>query len=226
MFSKKKLLFLVVAVFIVSLNLSPAFASQQKYRASFFAYASGECLALPEYSLGPGQPKEAFIGRGAILLAGHADVNQYLPSPPLFVTYYLADSGVKAHGVVSARWSGNMISALLYSSSATNGAFIDEGNMLDLFTVGIRPGEVGIPSMSFKGIYKDIMGTHTVSGKAAFLAFPVGPSSTPTIGVMLFKPDNTPFLTILWMLQDMPLPGVILHAAESFVHRVEIIELS
>lgn len=222
---------LAACIFLV-ICTAPIFtgsANAQTGQASvkFSGIAAGECQVLIEGVIGPPLPKKTFIGQGNMVLRGSADANEYQPNQNVPNTFYITYESVRASGVVSARWDGQMINAKLYSEGDVRGFFVDEGEMKDLFTAGVFPGEFPWnPSLSYRGIYKDVTGIRNVSGKAAVVAVKIGPYDAPieqlvmVMGVFLFKPDNTPLLGLIWVPIDTT--ALNLHAANQFMHSVEI----
>jgi hypothetical protein len=217
-------LFIILSLSMVSLSFSTTYAIQQEYKARFYCYTIGECAILPEWILGPSPVEEVFIGKGIMSLCGSAAVDECPPNyPNIPHTYYVASDGVRASGKIYAEWPDHFLTIFLYSSDKTNGFFIDEGDMIDTFIVGLFPGSNEIPSISFRGIYKDSKGMHIISGKAGVLVFPVGDSAILLMGAILYKSDNTPLMTILWTPTDLNLgPPVFIHAASLFRHSVNI----
>lgn len=207
--------------------LSTCKAQTAQVSVKFTGVASGECLLLIESILGPQPPKAFFIGRGTIAISGSAEANEYPPDQNIPYTYYYTADGVKACGAISARWDGQMVNALLYSKGEACGLFVEE-NDVNWLLVGALPGGALTPSLSYEGIYKDTTGVHKVSGKAGVLALPIGDpgSQFMAIGAMLFKPDGSPLVSIVWAYVDAPLGPDgsmgILHAANSFMHSVKI----
>jgi hypothetical protein len=225
---KMKMLTFTLALLMSMTLLSTCKAQTEQASVKFSGIAVGECQVLIEGAIGPPLPKETFIGQGTMVFGGSADADEYPPNQNVPYTFYVTYESVRALGVVSARWNGQMINVFLYSEGDVRGFFVDEGEMRDLFTVGVFPGESPWnPSLSYKGIYKDVTGTHIVSGKAAVVAILVGPHDAPieqlvmVMGVFLFKPDNTPLLGLIWVPVDTS--ALNLHAANRFMHSVEII---
>jgi hypothetical protein len=225
--TKLKVLTFAFVLLISAALLSTCKAQSGQASVKFTGVATGECLFLIEGILGPQPPKAFFIGRGTIAVSGSALANEYPPAPQnIPYTYYLTTDGVKACGVISARGDGQMINAFLYSKGEASGLFVE--NEVNWFFAGALPGGSLTPSMSYEGIYKDSTGVHKVSGKAAVIAWLMGDpgSQFMGIGAMLFKPDGSPLLSILWTPVDMPLgPGGTmgtLHAANLFMHSVKV----
>ena len=165
--TKMKLLTFFLALLISGTFLSTCKAQSEQASVKFTGIASGECLLLIGGVLGPQPPEEAFIGRGTIAISGSAMVSA------LYTYYYTAD-GAKALGLISARWGSQMIVVCLKSKGEACGFFADESPWIDVFTVGLLPGGPTTPSLSYEGTYKDLTGTHKVSGKAGVLAIPMG----------------------------------------------------
>ena len=228
-FSKVRVLAACALLLICTASIFAGSANAQTGQASvkFSGIAAGECQVLIEGAIGPPLPKETFIGQGNMVFRGSADANEYQPNQNVPNTYYVTYESVRASGVVSARWNDQMINAKLYSEGDVRGFFVDEGEMKDLFTAGVFPGEFPWnPSLSYRGIYKDVTGIRDVSGKAAVVAVKVGPHDAPieqlvmVMGVFLFKTDNTPLLGLIWVPIDTS--ALSLHAANQFKHSVEI----
>lgn len=132
---------LAACIFLV-ICTAPIFtgsANAQTGQASvkFSGIAAGECQVLIEGVIGPPLPKKTFIGQGNMVLRGSADANEYQPNQNVPNTFYITYESVRASGVVSARWDGQMINAKLYSEGDVRGFFVDEGEMKDLFTAGV-----------------------------------------------------------------------------------------
>lgn len=216
---KMKLLTFLFALLISGTLLSTCEAQSGQISVKFNGIASGECLLLIGGVLGPQPPVAAFIGRGTIAISGSAMASA------LYTYYYTAD-GAKALGLISARWGSQMIIVCLKSKGEACGFFADENPWKDVFTVGLLPGGPTTPSLFYEGIYKDLTETHKVSGKAGVLAIPIGNpgSEIMAIGAMLFKPDGSPLLSIVWLYVDLPLgpPLGTLHAANPFIHSVKV----
>ena len=225
---KMKMLTFALALLMSTTLLSTCKAQTGQASVEFSGIAAGECLVLIEGVIGPPPPpKESFIGRGNMVFRGSADADEYQPNQNVPNTFYVTYESVRALGGVSARWGSQMINAVVYSEGDVRGFFVDEGEMRDLFTAGVFPGEFPWnPSLSYRGIYKDVTGTHIVSGKAAVVAVRVGPHDAPieqlimVMGVFLFKTDNTPLLGLIWVPIDTS--ALNLHAANRFMHSVEI----
>lgn len=75
--SKKKTLFLALAVFLLVLNLPQAFAQPQEYKATFTGGAGGKAALFPNWvpSDTGGDPTQIILGTGTMLVTGSAVVN-------------------------------------------------------------------------------------------------------------------------------------------------------
>jgi len=208
-------LILVTTLFAVTVHA----VVTQRYRASYFSSAIGECVILSEAVLGPGQP-ETYVGRGTMILGGFAEVEEFPPCESIPYPYYVTYDSAKAYGGVNVRWEGHMISVSLYSKSDVCGCFVDEGGMSDLFTVGVFPGDpdwVNPQMLSFEGVYRDSAGTRVVNGKAGVATFLIGPQPGVIMTIVaLFEADNSPLMSLLWVQEN----------SEVFLHYVKITTLS
>lgn len=196
--------------------------------ARFEGTATGECFIGTGWVLGPQPPVAAFIGEGEIRVRGSCAVDEYPPNPNVPFTFYLAGEGARASGTLSAKWEDQMIRVSIHSEDDTCGFFVDQGDV-NYFTVGLLPGDpLWAVSMTYNGVYRNNTGIYAVSGKCGVLAMPIGAPGQQimAMGAALFKEDGTPLLSVFWVLYDTPLgppPSTILHAADQFVHSVEII---
>ena len=225
MFRRKLILCIAVASVLMILNLAPAFAQQQEFKASFTGFALGESAIIPNWFPGDTEPENFIIGRGSIAIHGSAIANgPNTPNENVPYNFYFAQSGVKSRGNVAAQWKGHMIDAFLYSNGEPGGIFVNESQTGAVFMVGIFPGS---EMLSFKAIYKDHKGYRVISGKAGVFAMPLGDTGVMGIAVAFLKRDGTPLLTIIWAQEDLPLPSgaATLHEAKLFTSRVKIAPL-
>lgn len=222
MSTRKKSLILTIAVLLLCLNISQAFAQTQQtnYKVSFSAGASGAAVALPNYIPSDTEPEEAILGKGTFVICGSAvasgpnDPNEGVPYP-----FYFAENSVKAVGAVSAKWNGHAINAIIVSNGKADGIFVDKSGG-NVFIVGVFPDA---DSLSFKAIYKDQRGSRIISGKAGAFTMQLGDTGVVGIAVVFFNPDNTPLLTIIWAQNEVQTPsGPILPAASTFQRCVKI----
>jgi len=203
-------------------------AGRGQTSARFEGTAIGECFVGVGWVLGPQPPVAAFIGEGEIRVRGSCAVDEYPPNPNVPFTFYYAAEGAKASGTLSAKWEDQMIRVSIRSEDDTCGFFVDQGDV-NYFTVGVLPGDsLWTASMTYNGVYRDQTGIYSVSGKCGVFAMPIGDPGQQimAMGAVLFKQDATPLLSILWVPSDLPIgppPSTILHAADQFVHSVEIV---
>ena len=223
-----KYLIPIFTLFISMALLQTCVAKTEPISARFKGTAIGECLVGIGWVLGPQPPVAFFIGEGTIRIRGSCAVDEYQPNPNVPVTYYYALKGAKASGTLSAKWNNERIRVSIHSEDSTCGFFEDQGDV-NYFTVGVIPGDpLWTTSMSYVGVYEDQTGTYHVSGKCGIFAMLIGDPGKQimAMGAVLFKQDASPLLSILWVPYDVPLgppPSIILHAADQFVHIVEII---
>jgi len=196
--------------------------------ARFEGTAIGECFIGTGWVLGPQPPVAAFIGEGEIRVRGSCAVDEYPPNPNVPFTFYLAGEGARASGTFSAKWEDQMIRVSIHSEDDTCGFFVDQGDV-NYFTVGVLPGDpLWAVSMTYNGVCRDKTGIYAVSGKCGVFAMPIGDPGQQimAMGAALFKQDATPLLSMFWVPSDIPLgppPSTTLHAADQFVHSVEIV---
>jgi len=222
----------VILIFTVLMSmalLQTCVAKTAPISARFEGTAIGECLVGIGWVLGPQPPVAIFIGEGTIRIRGSCAVDEYPPNSNMPFTYYYAAEGAKASGTLFAEWDNEWIRVSIHSEDNTCGFFVDQGDV-NYFTVGVLPGDpLWTSSLTYIGVYGDQTGTFAVSGKCGVFAIPIGPGDPGNImamGAALFKQDGTPLLSVFWVLIDVPFgppPSVILHAADQFVHIVEII---
>ena len=220
---KLKIMVVILALAMSTTLLSTAVAKVEKPTLKFSAVAAGECLVAPV--LGP-TTESFFTGNGMIVVSGSAYATEVPPNDNVPVTMYVTDTGVEAQGRVSVQWADVRIDVAL-SSKTARGFFVDEGGFQDFFVAGAFPGgdftnPPGVKLLSYQGSINDNAGTRTISGDAVALAIPLGGSPNPFIGVILYNSDGTVLKVILWSPVDFNIPGITLHAANTFINSVKI----
>lgn len=220
---------LILAMFISAALLQPCAAKTASILARFDGTAIGECYVGIEWAPGPDPPIAAFLGEGAVRVRGSCAVDEYPPNANIPSTYYYAAEGAKASGMLLAKWDDQMICVSMHSEDSTCGFFIDQGDVNYFIIGGLPGGQQWILSLTltYKGVYKDQSGIHTVSGKCGVFAAPIGDPATAVVamGAVLLRQDTTPLLSLIWFPYDvlgLPL-SIDVHAADPFVHSVEII---